>query len=426
MRRTISGLLIIAMSLCLVLSSPLVKADPQKTINSRTTVVRYSLFLKSNYTVQHDIDFIWSFRDTNWSKVSFQSSKPGLFGSANMDCRGQIVPTNSFDAIQALGWRFEKVAPSDLLHVDFKVKIDVSAFSPSSIAAPSVGKVSDLNTYLSTESLKRYLNETYYWDYSSAEIQSVISIIRQRVGGSTNVYDIVRGTLAWFAEHMMYDYPYEFDYPTSRVKASEVLKQSLLGRYFGVCRHFADLYTTIMRGFGIPCVKEEGLILQDIDGKMQVAGRHAWCIVYLPKLGWTRVEVTVPDRSSLDSVGVGLIPYPWYYVPEYVEYTNEAPKSSEGTVYPYVGLGGFIRVEEEEALLQLTWERVFLIALLGSVFVLVFVHTRMRSRIRRLEKSLQPTSRAQGPYPTPMFCTVCGAPRPAAGSFCTNCGSRLS
>jgi transglutaminase-like putative cysteine protease len=425
MRRKISGLLLSLTFIFLVISLPSVNADQQKTTQPRSAVVRYSLFMKSNYSGPHDIDFVWSFRDTNWSRVKLQSSKPILAGSATVDSQGQTVTKNSIDAIQAYGWRFEKVNPGDLFNVDFSVKVDISSFSPSSISSASVGKIEDLNKYFSGNDLKRYLNETYYWDYSNPEIQSVIQTVRGRIGVSTNIYDIVRGTLAWFAEHMMYDYPYEFDYPTSRVKASEVLKLSLLGRHFGVCRHFADLYTAIMRGFGIPCIKEEGLVLQDYDGKIRAAGRHAWCIAYLPKIGWTRLEVTVPDRSSLDAVGVGLLPYPTYYVPEYSEYANEAPRSSEGTVYPYVVVGGFIRVEEEEKIFDLTWDRIALFCALGLAAGLALAYIEMRSKIRKLERSTQPTSGAKTPYPSAMFCTSCGSRRPPFGVFCPNCGNKL-
>jgi len=424
MRRKASVSCIVLILICLIVSLLSVSAAPQASINSRTAVVRYSLFLKSNYSVQHDIDFVWSFRNTNWSRVTFQSSNPRLLGSANMDCQGQLVSKDSFDAIQAFGWRFENAAPSDLLHVDFKVRVDVSSFSPSSLVTSSVGKIEDLSSYFSAKDLAKYLNHSYYWDYSSREVQAVIQIVRQRIGGSTNVYDIARGTLVWFAENMMYSYPYEFDYPTGRIKASEVLKQTFLGRHFGVCRQFADVFTAVMRGFGVPCVKESGLILQDVDGKLSVSGRHAWCVVYLPKVGWTRLEITVPDRSSLDMVGVGLVPYPWYYVPEYVEYTNEAPKSSEGTVYPYIILGGFIRVEEDR-LFEFTWERVILACVLAGTLGLALAYMRMRTRIKKLERSSHLVSGTQGAYPVPMFCTSCGAQRPAFGRFCPECGNKL-
>ena len=415
----------ILITIVLIAFPPSVIAAPQATTESRTATVRYSLFMKSNYSAPHDVEFVWSFRNTDWSKVSFQSSSPRLSGSADVDCQGQVVSKDSFDAIQAFGWGFQKASPSDLLHVDFKVRVDVSSFKPSSLMASSVGSVEDMGTYFSAADLAKYLNHSYYWDYSSSEVQSVIENIRTRVNGSTNVYTIVRGTLPWFAEHMMYAYPYEFDYPASRIKASEVLKQTFLGRYFGVCRHFADVFTAVMRGFGIPCVKESGLILEDIDGEVRVSGRHSWCIVFFPKIGWMRVEVTVPDRSSLDLAGVGLIPHPWYYVPEYMEYTNDEPRSSEGTVYPYVVLGGFIRVEEEEILFELTWEKIVLGCLLAATAALALAYTLMAAKVKKLERASRFAPGVQAPYPTPMFCTSCGAQRPALGRFCTRCGSRL-
>ncbi len=419
----------IVLLLVLVTSSSLValnqpEVNAQKTMNTRNAVVRYLLFIKSNYSAPKDITFVWSFKQTEWSNVNMLSSTPTVAGSGYFNSKGDLVNKTDFLAFQAFGWRFDKASPGDILKVDFKVNARVSAFSPSTLSRNDVGTIDDAVASFSKQELGKYCNDSYYWDYQSSEVKNVINQIKTQVSGSKNVYDIVRGTLTWFAANTMYSYPYEFDYPTGRVKASEVLKRTFLGRYYGVCRHYVDLFTAIMRGFGIPSVMEEGVLLVDRDGELSVAGRHAWAVIYFPGVGWRRVDVTVPDRSTLDMVGVGLSPYPWYYMPEQIEYTNTYPTSEDGTIYPYIITGGSIRVEKSELQPSLTLESLLLTVLLVTTAFLTILTVVTRRKIHNLENKLNlgtSQSRAEG-FAT--FCTSCGTPRTAGAPFCVKCGKR--
>ncbi len=420
-----------SMILLLVLmisSSPLALSQPevnaQKAINARSAVVRYLIFFKSNYSASRDITFVWSFRQTEWSKVEMVSSTPSVTGSGYINSRGDSVGKDDFLGFQAFGWRFDRASPSDILQVDFKVNVRVSAFSPSTLTKKDVGTIDDAVAGFSKEELGKYRNDSYYWDYQSAEVKGVINQIKVQVAGSKNVYDIVRGTLAWFAANTMYSYPYEFDYPTGRIKASEILKQTFLGRHYGVCRHYVDVFTAIMRGFGIPTVTEEGLLLVDRDGELNVAGRHAWAVVYFPGVGWKRVDVTVPDRSTLDMIGVGLSSYPVYYVPEQVEFTNTYPTSENGTVYPYIITGGSIKVEQSERSSSAS-EGLLLSGLLVATLLLTVLVVLTRVQVRKLERKLnQGTIQSRGEA-VPAFCTSCGTQRASSAQFCVRCGQRF-
>ncbi len=82
-------------------------------------------------------------------------------------------------------------------------------------------------------------------------------------------------------------------------------------------------------------------------------------------------------------------------------------------------------MEEEEKIFDLTWDRIALFCALGLAAGLALAYIEMRSKIRKLERSTQPTSGAKTPYPSAMFCTSCGSRRPPFGVFCPNCGSKL-
>lgn len=423
--KSLIAILLVCLSISLVTMHQTV-TEAQKTINNRSAVVHYSIFAKSNYTATTNITFVWYLRQTEWSKVDMLSSQPTISGSGYMNCEGDSVDKDDFVAFQGFGWRFGAAAPDEVLHIDFRIKATVSAFSPSMLLAESVGTIDDVSASFSTKELARYLDESYYWDYHSHEVQAVISQIQARSGGSRNVFEVVRSTLMWFTEHTMYSYPYEFDYPTGRVRASQILNQSFLDRHYGICRHYVDLFIAIMRGFGVPCLMEEGLLLVDNEGELDVLGRHAWAVVYFLEVGWQRVDVTVPDRSTFDIVGVGLAPYPFYYVPEYIEYANVLPDPVEGTVYPYTIIGGSIEVEREESSLSLTGDSLILYGFLAITVLLAVLVITTRMKIAALEKRLAGGVGSMPAEGVPTFCTACGAPRPRAARFCTRCGNRFT
>jgi transglutaminase-like putative cysteine protease len=423
-RAFIAGFITVMLLISLFIQPPAAAyLSKQKAGNERSAILRYSIYLRSNYSSTRDITFVWTFRNTEWSRISLESSTPGVYSSAYLDCEGNEVPKDSFDAMHVYSWYYKGVPAYGSFQVDFKVKIDVSSFEPSTLTRSQVGTVEDALKYFSETEYAKYCNETFYWDYSSREVQEVIREINMTVNGSKNVYDIVQGTLWWFSTHMMYGYPYEFDYPEGRAKASQILNQSLLGRHYGVCRHFAYVFTAIMRGFGVPCVYESGRALMDVDGELRYIGGHAWCIVYLPPIGWHRVEVTISDRSTLDAVRVGLIPHPIYYVPEYVEYTNKERTPEDGTYYPYVITGGYIHevsarkpVEEQPPINR--YGAAFLILSAAAVAIsvsIVFIYLKLR----RIERMIAPTA------PPTTICPRCGASRVPNAAFCVQCGYKF-
>jgi protein-glutamine gamma-glutamyltransferase len=86
------------------------------------------------------------------------------------------------------------------------------------------------------------------------------------------------------------------------------LEQFLFHRRVGFCEHYAASFATLMRLAGIPARVVVGYLggeYNDLGGFFLVrqADTHAWCEVWLPESGWTRVDptsVVAPGRASLD------------------------------------------------------------------------------------------------------------------------------
>jgi protein-glutamine gamma-glutamyltransferase len=86
------------------------------------------------------------------------------------------------------------------------------------------------------------------------------------------------------------------------------LEQFLFHRRVGFCEHYAASFATLMRLAGIPARVVVGYLggeYNDLGGFFLVrqADTHAWCEVWLPESGWTRVDptnVVAPGRAGLD------------------------------------------------------------------------------------------------------------------------------
>jgi protein-glutamine gamma-glutamyltransferase len=88
----------------------------------------------------------------------------------------------------------------------------------------------------------------------------------------------------------------------------ENLEEFLFRRRVGFCEHYAASFATLMRMAGIPARVVVGYLggeYNDLGHFILVrqADAHAWCEVWLPENGWTRVDPTsavAPGRESLD------------------------------------------------------------------------------------------------------------------------------
>jgi transglutaminase-like putative cysteine protease len=86
------------------------------------------------------------------------------------------------------------------------------------------------------------------------------------------------------------------------------LEEFLFRRRVGFCEHYAASFATLMRLAGIPARVVVGYLGGEYNDLghfflVRQADTHAWCEVWLPEKGWTRVDPTAavaPGRASLD------------------------------------------------------------------------------------------------------------------------------
>jgi protein-glutamine gamma-glutamyltransferase len=86
------------------------------------------------------------------------------------------------------------------------------------------------------------------------------------------------------------------------------LDEFLFRRRIGFCEHYAASFATLMRLAGIPARVVVGYLGGEYNDLghfflVRQADAHAWCEVWLPENGWTRVDPTgavAPGRASFD------------------------------------------------------------------------------------------------------------------------------
>jgi transglutaminase-like putative cysteine protease len=86
------------------------------------------------------------------------------------------------------------------------------------------------------------------------------------------------------------------------------LDEFLFRRRVGFCEHYATSFATLMRLAGIPARLVVGYLGGEYNDLghfflVRQADTHAWCEVWLPEIGWTRVDPTTavaPGRANLD------------------------------------------------------------------------------------------------------------------------------
>jgi transglutaminase-like putative cysteine protease len=86
------------------------------------------------------------------------------------------------------------------------------------------------------------------------------------------------------------------------------LEEFLFRRRVGFCEHYATSFATLMRLAGIPARIVVGYLGGEYNDLghfflVRQADTHAWCEVWLPEKGWTRVDPTsavAPGRTSYD------------------------------------------------------------------------------------------------------------------------------
>ena len=119
---------------------------------------------------------------------------------------------------------------------------------------------------------------------------------------SSNPRGIVKSALQFFREQ-------GFRYSLSPGEyGNNDLEEFLFRRRVGFCEHYATSFATLMRLAGIPARLVVGYLGGEYNDLghfflIRQADTHAWCEVWLPESGWTRIDptsVVAPGRASLD------------------------------------------------------------------------------------------------------------------------------
>lgn len=340
MSKSVLNVLALVICLCILTFVPVSEVDTISDLSevqmfdSQTLYIHGYLVYKYNSSTSASTEipiFVNVWANNFWSDVKIlkttSSSGGESLGSGYVVYDGEayvLAERDDHDSIYGAAFNFSGVQPYQEIRADVWFKLSISKVDMTGLSPEKVGNVSAAKEAVEP----KYLNETYYWDYSNASVQKVVREIHERINGSKNVYDIVYATIDWFSEKMVYR-EHE-DYPTARLRASQILNETILvhgkEKRYGVCRHFTDAFVAIMRVFGVPANLMDGLIFYDMGGSVGVifGGGHAWCEVYMPNVGWVPVEVTISDKYIRDIVRVGLISS-YYYLPIYKEFTNTGP-----------------------------------------------------------------------------------------------------
>lgn len=288
-------------------------------------IVKLKIIVRANKTTSDPFE-INIYANNWWSKLKLLNSTPKpeiVYYDYN---KGREVSESDPFSHIVLIYNFGHMDMYEEREVELTLLVEAYKVSGSILAQERkfVGGVSDARRELGRE-YSVFTEETTWWDYSHPNVQRVIEEIRRSLPSNATVYDIVERILYWISTHMYYYEPE--DYPTFRLKASEILNPNRTiitpegkRKFFGVCRHFVDVFIALARGLGVPANRFEGLVITEAYGRYWLLGYHAWAEVYMPGYGWIPVEVTLASRLEYDIIKPGDLIY--YYIPNFHEYTE--------------------------------------------------------------------------------------------------------
>jgi transglutaminase-like putative cysteine protease len=121
---------------------------------------------------------------------------------------------------------------------------------------------------------------------------------------NSNLRAIVNSALQFFQAH-----GFRYSLTPGEYRKND-LEQFLFHRRVGFCEHYAASFATLMRLAGVPARVVVGYLGGEYNDLghfflVRQADAHAWCEVWLPESGWTRVDPTTavaPGRASLDLI----------------------------------------------------------------------------------------------------------------------------
>ncbi|MBC7740859.1 MAG: transglutaminase domain-containing protein [Bdellovibrionaceae bacterium] len=169
-----------------------------------------------------------------------------------------------------------------------KNAVDSLKFNYQLTSQPSTGKdqLSDsLITKITDQKNNPFLQETANVQISNPQVQAMIAELKRNK--SLNRLQMARLVGKLVTETITYDYDSVNGGTVHALTTAEVLE-----RKTGVCQHFANLFTALARGVGIPTRLVTGYYLSAAG-----AGGHAWNEIEVRKNVWMPVE---PQHADLN------------------------------------------------------------------------------------------------------------------------------
>ncbi len=142
-----------------------------------------------------------------------------------------------------------------------------------------------LNPNSSRSQNNPFLEETPYIQISLPQSQVLINNLKSGFSGTR--LDMAKKILEVVNNTITYDYGMVSDNTVGTLRTSEIFEKKK-----GVCQHFANLFTTLARGVGIPTRIITGFKIDESS-----AGRHAWNEIEVRSGVWLPIE---PQMRTLD------------------------------------------------------------------------------------------------------------------------------
>ena len=278
--------ILILLIAALLFQSPLsVKGEPSErrfTITSTVTYTNNGTNIPWNLTGE---DYAISlFMNNSWQSVSLAEHSLSLNYIRN-DTDGNLL--GFFNVTQ--------LNPDQ--NVSYTVKYDIIS-EPRSI--PNITENQSQSLADIPVSLKdEYCKKEGSWLTDDASLRVLATSLR---GSKTKVLSIVKDSVRWITDHIVYDSEEVPRYPNETINDKK-----------GDCDDQAILLITLCRIIGIPAYLQVGCIFQfgsypspeeywegHVTSVLRQIGWHGWAIVYVPPWGWLPVDLTYVRLQLFD------------------------------------------------------------------------------------------------------------------------------
>jgi hypothetical protein len=155
---------------------------------------------------------------------------------------------------------------------------------------------------------QRYLSESKTLDISSPEVERKLDKLKAKLRPEMNRAQVAEQILLFIPTILRTDdYIFQDGKYSYFSKSSEIIKRGK-----GICQQYANIFTALARGLGVPARSVAGLLLFDRDS----IDLHAWNEIEVRKNVWLPVDPTLIQKLQFD---------PAHYIPLFIEHYEAHP-----------------------------------------------------------------------------------------------------